>query len=254
MPPRTVLILGGTAEGRRLAATLADPARPGEHVRAFRVISSLAGRTQEPLRPAGEVRIGGFGGVDGLVDYLRAERVDVLVDATHPFAERISANAAAAAAIAGLPLLLVRRPGWTEQPGDDWRRVASLEAAAALLPHLGRRVFLTTGRQGMAAFAETDECWFLARSVEPPTPPMPQHLEVLLDRGPFTVEGELRLLREHRIDVLVSKDSGGADAKLVATRTQGIPVVLIDRPPPPPAAVTVGSVEAAVTWLRVGRA
>jgi len=237
---QTILILGGTSEGRALAAALSP----------FRVISSLAGRTREPLLPAGEVRIGGFGGVDGLVDYLRAERVDVLVDATHPFAEQISAHAAAAAEITGRPLLVLRRPGWIEQPGDDWRRVPTLDAAAALLPRLGHRVFLTTGRQGLAAFANTDECWFLARSVEPPTPPLPRHLEVLLDRGPFTVEGELHLLRTHRIDVLVSKDSGGADAKLTAARRQRIPVVLIDRPAPAPATVTVDSVEAAVTRLR----
>jgi precorrin-6A/cobalt-precorrin-6A reductase len=261
---RTVLVLGGTAEGRKLAATLAQPAqpaqpgepRPGTGISAcwsasppFRVISSLAGRTRKPVLPAGELRIGGFGGIKGLVDYLRAERVDVLVDATHPFAERISANAAAAAEITGLPLLALRRPGWNEQPGDDWRRVPTLEAAAALLPRLGRRVFLTTGRQGMAAFAGTGECWFLARSVEPPAPPLPQRLEVLLDRGPFTVDGELHLLREHRIDVLVSKDSGGADAKLVAARTRGIPVVLIDRPAPPPATATVASVAEAAAWL-----
>ncbi|MCU7725942.1 cobalt-precorrin-6A reductase [Actinoplanes sp. KI2] len=239
MPPRTVLILGGTGEGRALAAALPR----------FRVISSLAGRTREPLLPAGEVRIGGFGGVDGLADYLRAQRVDVLVDATHPFAAQISANAAAAAAVTGRPLLVLRRPGWIERPGDDWHRVPTLEAAAALLPRLGRRVFLTTGRQGIAAFADTPECWFLARSVEPPTPPVPLHLEVLLDRGPFTVDGELRLLREHRIDVLVSKDSGGADAKLVAARERGIPVVLIDRPALPAAAATATSVEEAVAWL-----
>jgi precorrin-6A/cobalt-precorrin-6A reductase len=245
MSGRTVLILGGTGEGRTLAAALGDPGLP-----AFRVISSLAGRTREPLLPAGEVRIGGFGGVDGLIDYLRAEQVDILVDATHPFAGQISANAASAAKVTGLPLLVLRRPGWNERPGDDWRRVPSLEAAAALLPRLGRRVFLTTGRQGLAAFADTHECWFLARSVEPPAPPLPRRLDVLLDRGPFTVDGELRLLRDHRIDVLVSKDSGGAGAKLVAAREQGIPVVLIDRPAPPPAAVTVDSVEAALTRLR----
>jgi precorrin-6A/cobalt-precorrin-6A reductase len=264
MSAGTVLNLGGTTEGRALAAALAEPAprgrrggrlgarlhAPGPARPALRVISSLAGRTREPLLPAGEVRIGGFGGIDGLIEYLRAQRVDVLVDATHPFAEQISANAAAAAAITGRPLLVLRRPGWTEQPGDDWHRVPSLEAAATLLPRLGRRVFLTTGRQGLAAFGPADDCWFLARSVEPPSPPMPTHLEVLLDRGPFTVDGELRLLREHRIDVLVSKDSGGPDAKLVAARERGIPVVLIDRPAPPAAVATAASVEEAVAWLR----
>jgi len=236
----TVLILGGTTEARALAGVLPDGT----------VISSLAGRTSSPLLPAGEVRIGGFGGVDGLVAFLRERRVDVLVDATHAFAERISANAAAAATAAGIPLLVLRRPGWTEQAGDDWRRVPDLASAAALLPRLGRRIFLTTGRQGIAAFAGLDACWFLARSVEPPAPPMPRQLEVVLDRGPFTVEGESRLLREHRIDVLVSKDSGGSDAKLVAARQQGIPVVLVDRPPAPPAAATVGAVDEAVAWLK----
>src|SRR6185295_16761661 len=113
------------------------------------------------------------GGVDGLVAFLRERRVDVLVDATHAFAERISANAAAAATAAGIPLLVLRRPGWTEQAGDDWRRVPDLASAAALLPRLGRRIFLTTGRQGIAAFAGLDACWFLARSVEPPAPPIP---------------------------------------------------------------------------------
>jgi precorrin-6A/cobalt-precorrin-6A reductase len=237
---RTVLILGGTSEARALAGALPE----------FAVISSLAGRTSSPLLPAGEVRIGGFGGVDGLGAFLRERHVDVLVDATHPFAEGISANAAAAAAATGIPLLVLRRPGWVEQPGDDWRRVRTLDDAAALLPRLGRRVFLTTGRQGIATFAGLDDVWFLARSVEPPAPPMPRRLEVLLDRGPFTVEGELRLLREHRIDVLVSKDSGGSDAKLVAARERGIPVVLIDRPPASPAGATVGAVDEAVAWLR----
>ncbi|MFI5893737.1 cobalt-precorrin-6A reductase [Actinoplanes sp. NPDC051513] len=239
MPPLTVLILGGTTEGRALAAALTG----------CTVISSLAGRTTSPLLPRGEVRIGGFGGVEGLAWFVAERGVDIVVDATHPFAERISANAAAAAAIARVPLLQFRRPGWVEQAGDDWRRVPDLARAAALLPRLGERVFLTTGRQGIAEFAEVDECWFLARSVEPPAPPMPKRLDVLLYRGPFTVGGELRLIRDHRIDVLVSKDSGGADAKLVAARELGIPVVLVDRPAPPPATATAGTVQEAVTWL-----
>lgn len=235
----SVLILGGTTEARALAGAL----------RHLTVITSLAGRTTSPLLPAGELRIGGFGGADGLAGYLREKRIDVLVDATHPFAEHISANAAAAYRATGVPLLVLRRPGWLEEAGDDWRRVPSLDAAAAILPTLGRRVFLTTGRQGIAAFAALDECWFLARSVEPPQPPMPVRLEVLLDRGPFTPDGELRLLRDHRIDVLVSKDSGGPAAKLAAARQQGIPVVLIDRPPAAPGTTTVRTVEDAVAWL-----
>jgi precorrin-6A/cobalt-precorrin-6A reductase len=195
------------------------------------------------------VRIGGFGGVDGLVAYLRERRIDVLVDATHPFAARISANAVAAAARTGVPLLVLRRPGWREQPGDDWHRVPSLAEAAAALPRLGRRVFLTTGRQEIAAFATLDECWFLARSVEPPAPPMPRHLEVVLDRGPFSLKSELRLLRDHRIDVLVTKDSGGSAAKLDAARESRIPVVMVDRPPSPTGIPIATTVSDAVAWL-----
>ena len=235
---RRVLILGGTTEARALAGLLPH----------LTVITSLAGRTSTPLRPAGEVRIGGFGGADGLAAYLRDQRIDVLVDATHPFAARMSHHAAAAAASTGVPLLVLRRPGWTATAGDDWHRVPDLPRAAALLPHLGRRVFLTTGRQGIAAFAEVD-AWFLARSVEPPAAPMPRRLEVLLDRGPFTPDGERRLLAEHRIDVLVTKDSGGPDAKLVAARERGIPVVMVDRPPVPPAAATVTTAAEAAAFL-----
>ncbi|MBM2621834.1 cobalt-precorrin-6A reductase [Actinoplanes sp. LDG1-06] len=230
---RHVLVLGGTSEARALADRLTD----------LRVITSLAGRTSSPRRPAGEVRIGGFGGVDGLVAYLREQRIDVLVDATHPFAAVISVNAAEAAARAGVPLIVLRRPGWVEKPGDRWHRVRDLAGAAALLPHLGHRVFLTTGRQGISAFAQVD-AWFLARSVEPPEPPMPRRLEVLLDRGPFTLSGERRLIGEHRIDVLVTKDSGGPDAKLTAARELGVPVVMVDRPALPGALVATTAPEA----------
>ncbi|HEX9999153.1 MAG TPA: cobalt-precorrin-6A reductase [Actinoplanes sp.] len=287
MPRLTVLILGGTTEARELAGALAGsvagaagplaetaarpagaltetaagpagaltetaagPAgAPAETAAGLIVISSLAGRTSSPLLPAGEVRIGGFGGAGGLTGYLRERRIDALIDATHPFAARISAHAAAAAAVTGVPLLVLRRPGWSAGPGDDWYRVPDLAAAAALLPTLGERVFLTTGRQGIDAFAGCDG-WFLARSVEPPQPPLPRRLEVLLDRGPFDLDSERRLLAEHRIDVLVSKDSGGADGKLVAARERRIPVVLVDRPPATPAADTAATVAEAADWLR----
>lgn len=239
---RTILILGGTTEARTLAAALAGG--------GLTVITSLAGRTSSPLLPAGELRIGGFGGAGGLAAYLRERGIDGLVDATHPFAADMSANAANAAAATGVPLLALRRPGWVEQPGDDWHRVPSIADAAALLPGLGRRVFLTTGRQEIAAFAELGDCWFLARSVEPPSPPMPKNLEVVLDRGPFTLDGELHLLRTHRIDVLVSKNSGGADAKLAAARRTRTPVVLIDRPQSPSGVPTATTVSEAVAWLR----
>ncbi|BEL12069.1 cobalt-precorrin-6A reductase [Actinoplanes sichuanensis] len=235
-----MLVLGGTTEARRLAGMVADE---------FDVVTSLAGRTTDPLRPAGDVRIGGFGGVDGLTRYLRDERIDAVVDATHPFAAAISGNAAVACGASGVPLLMVKRPGWTAGPGDEWHRVASLPEAAGLLPGLGRRVFLTTGRQGLAHFAGLDGCWFLARSVEPPTGAVPPHLEVLLDRGPFTVESERELIIGHRIDVLVTKDSGGADAKLVAARELGVPVLMVNRPPTPDAR-TVSTADAAASWLR----
>ncbi|WP_430783671.1 cobalt-precorrin-6A reductase [Actinoplanes sp. G11-F43] len=235
-----VLILGGTGEARRLAGLIA-----GE----FPVVSSLAGRTSTPLLPAGRVRIGGFGGVAGLAGYLRDTGVRAVVDATHPFAAVISRNAAEACAATGVPLLVLRRPGWTAGPGDEWHRVASLPEAAALLPRLGRRVFLTTGRQGLAVFAGVDGCWFLSRSVEPPSGAVPRNLTVLLGRGPFTVEGERELIAGHRIDVLVTKDSGGSAAKLTAARELGVPVLMVNRPVVPGTRV-VSTPEEAAAWLR----
>lgn len=235
MPRLKVLILGGTTEGRELAAACAG---------RFMTVSSLAGRTGSPIIPAGELRIGGFGGPGGLADYLRASRIQAVVDATHPFAATMTEHAAAATAAVGVPLLVLRRPGWIEQPGDDWQRVATVGAAAAALKP--GRVFLTTGRQEIGAFAGRYDCSFLARSVEPPVPPMPLNLEVLIDRGPFTVGGEKRLLAG--MDVLVTKDSGGADAKLVAARELSVPVIMIDRPAIP-AVPTVASVGDAIRWL-----
>ncbi|WKX74104.1 cobalt-precorrin-6A reductase [Streptomyces sp. XD-27] len=243
--PRHVLILGGTTEARRLAAELvADP--------ALRVTSSLAGRVAEPRLPAGQVRVGGFGGPEGMARWLREHQVDALIDATHPFAGTISFHAAQAAATVHVPLLALRRPGWVAGPGDRWHTVGSLDEAAASLPALGERVFLTTGRMGLAAFAHLADLWFLVRSVDAPEPPVPPRMEVLLDRGPFTLEGETGLLRRHRVDVLVTKDSGG-DAtapKLTAARAAGIPVVVVRRPPAPAGVPVAADVPAAVTWLR----
>ncbi|MEV8094573.1 cobalt-precorrin-6A reductase [Kitasatospora sp. NPDC085879] len=240
-----VLILGGTTEARRLAAVLAEQ-RPG-----LRVTSSLAGRVAEPRMPAGEVRIGGFGGSAGLADWLRAEQADAVIDATHPFAEKISRSAATAAAEVHVPLLVLRRPSWVPVDGDDWHRVDSLPEAADALPGLGRRVFLTTGRQGMAAFAHLKETFFLARSVEPPDRPLPPRLEVLLDRGPFTLDGEREVLRTYTIDVLVTKDSGGAATapKLAAARELGLPVVIVRRPELPAGVTVAEDVPGAVGWL-----
>ncbi|AWS43293.1 cobalt-precorrin-6A reductase [Streptosporangium sp. 'caverna'] len=239
-----ILVLGGTDEARRLAAALAG--RDGIHL-----VSSLAGRVRNPKLPVGEVHEGGFGGPEGLAAWLAERRIDVVVDATHPFAARMTASAVEATAGAGVPLLILRRPGWQEGPGDDWRWVPSLAAAAELLPELGERVFLSTGRRSLPVFADLDGLWFLARSVDSPEPPLPRRLEVLLSRGPFTVEGELALMREHRVDMLVTKDSGGemTTAKLFAARELGLPVVIVRRPPPPDGVAAVETVEAAVAWL-----
>jgi precorrin-6A/cobalt-precorrin-6A reductase len=236
-----VLVLGGTDEGRRLAGVLA--AQPG-----LRVVSSLAGRVSKPRLPQTEVRIGGFGGAAGLAAWLRSESVDVVVDATHPFAGRITASAVLASTEVGIPLLVLRRPGWQPVPGDDWHWADSLAHAAELLPTVGRRVLLTTGRQELPHFAGLDQLWFLTRSIEPPEPPMPEHCEVLLDRGPFTVDSELELFRRHGIDVVVTKDSGGSDAKLTAARLLRVPVVLVRRPSAA-AADTVSTVDEAVGWV-----
>ncbi|GAA3672277.1 cobalt-precorrin-6A reductase [Nonomuraea antimicrobica] len=279
---RRVLILGGTAEARALAAELvADP--------GLRVVSSLAGRVSNPRLPVGEVREGGFGGPEGLAGWLVSERIDVLVDATHPFAERMTASAVAAAAATGVPLLVLRRPGWREEPGDSWLRVGSLRAAADLLATGGwrtgarapdrtggpdqegdreprpsgdrgahragggvARVFLTTGRRSLPVFTSLPGVWLLARSVDPPEPPVPANVRVLLDRGPYTVEGERALIREHRLEVLVTKDSGGrlTTAKLVAAREAGLPVIMVDRPPPHSGVRVADDVAAAVSWVQ----
>ncbi|MEU0005405.1 cobalt-precorrin-6A reductase [Streptomyces sp. NPDC006314] len=244
-----VLILGGTTEARRLAADLA--ARPG-----VRVTTSLAGRVARPGALAGEVRTGGFGGPEGLAGWLRAHRVDVLVDATHPFAETITANAARAAAAASVPAIVLRRPGWRPGPGDDWTRVRSLAAAAETLPRLGRRVFLSTGRLGLPAFAHLTDLHFVVRSVDPPEPPLPPDTEVVLARGPFTLADETELLRAHRIDVLVTKDSGGeaTAAKLTAARERGLPVVVVRRPELPAGVTAVPDVAGVLERLGFGPA
>ncbi|MGW2741473.1 cobalt-precorrin-6A reductase [Streptomyces sp. NPDC001450] len=239
-----ILILGGTAEARRLAADLA--ARPG-----VRVTTSLAGRVARPGAPAGEVRIGGFGGAEGLADWLRTHDVDAVVDATHPFAESITANAARAATATGVPAVVLRRPGWHPGPGDRWHDVTCLAAAAEALPGLGRRVFLTTGRLGLAAFAHLTDLHFVVRSVDPPGAPLPPHTEVVLARGPFTLAGETDLLRARAIDVLVTKDSGGdaTAAKLTAARQLGLPVVVVRRPPLPDGVTAVPDVAAVLDRL-----
>jgi precorrin-6A/cobalt-precorrin-6A reductase len=236
-----ILVLGGTAEARELADALdAD---------GVRVTSSLAGRVSRPRLPAGSVRIGGFGGPDGLARWLAEHGAVAVVDATHPFAERISESAATACQRAGVSLLRLQRPGWSERPGDDWHWVDDLHAAADAIPALGERVLLTTGRQGLAAFAGVRDAWFLVRCVEQPDPPLPAHHQLLLDRGPYTLDRELTLIDRHRIELLVTKDSGGAltEAKLDAARHRGLPVIVVRRPPRPDVD-TVATVADALAW------
>jgi precorrin-6A/cobalt-precorrin-6A reductase len=237
-----VLLLGGTGEARRLADLLV--------AQGIDVVSSLAGRTTNALLPAGAVRHGGFGGVGGLVSWLHAEQVDALIDATHPFAATMTEHAAEAAQQTSTPLLVLRRPGWTS---TEWHWVDSASEAADLLPQVGTRVFLTIGRQGLGAFAHTG-LWTLARCVDPPEVP-PDWCTLLLARGPFALDDELDLLREHQIDVLVTKDSGGemTSAKLTAARQLGVPVIVIRRPPLPPGVQAVESVDQVVEWLRARR-
>ncbi|WP_282791092.1 cobalt-precorrin-6A reductase [Streptomyces sp. CC224B] len=239
-----VLILGGTTEARHLAGLLHGT--PG-----LDLTSSLAGRVASPRLPPGEVRVGGFGGAEGLAAWLREHQVDAVIDATHPFAGTISFHAARAAADAHVPLLALRRPGWVPVAGDVWHDAGSLAEAAQLLPGLGERVFLTTGRMGLAAFAGLAEQWFLVRSVDAPQPPHPPRMEVLLDRGPFTLDGERELLRRHRVDVLVTKDSGGAATapKLTAAREAGVPVVVVRRPPVPEGVPEVAGPAEAARWV-----
>lgn len=245
MAERTrVLILGGTAEARRLADRLALESR-------FDVESSLAGVTADPIRPSGRLRSGGFGGAAGLSDYLRAHHIDLLIDATHPFADTISRHAAAAAIAAGCARLAVQRPPWDQQEGDRWIEVEGVQAAAATVPTLGRRAFLSIGRQEIDAFTGCAGVWFLIRLIDPPPePPVGLDHLILTGRGPFDPVQEAELLRRHRIDVVISKNSGGLDtyAKIEAARALGLSVLMIRRPPPP-APPVVASVEAALDWI-----
>lgn len=239
-----ILILGGTAEARQLAAAL--------HERGLAVTSSLAGRVARPRLPVGEVRIGGFGGPEALARWLTERAAAAVIDATHPFAERISISAVAACAAANVPMLRLERPGWSERAGDRWTWVDDLEGAAAAVDDLGARVFLTTGRQGLSAFCAVSHAWFLIRCIDPPQPPLPSEHELILDRGPYTVAGELALIDRHRIEVIVTKDSGGelTVAKLDAARERALPVIVVRRPVRPGAGTVldVAGVADAVAW------
>jgi precorrin-6A/cobalt-precorrin-6A reductase len=240
-----ILILGGTGEARDLAAELVAA--------GVDVLSSLAGRVREPRLPDGPVRVGGFGGADGLVAFLRAEGITGVVDATHPFAGSITAHAAQAAAQVGVPLLVLRRPEWESVPG--WQLVADIDAAAAAVRAWpGESVFLTTGRRDLGVFAADDQHRFLVRTVDPPDGPVPPRMTLVLDRGPYTVEGESALMRGHGIGLLVTKNSGGpmTAAKLQAARDLGVQVLMVQRPPLPPGSVAVTTVAEAVRWISLG--
>lgn len=243
MSEPAVLVLGGTGEARALARDLTGANVP--------VVSSLAGRVRDPALPVGRVRIGGFGGAAGLADYLGAHRIRAVVDATHPFAAGMSAAAAAACAETGVPLLRLSRPGWAEHPlAGTWQWVDG--PADAVRTVAGQRVLLTTGRRTLGDFTCLDSPFVLVRLVDPVSGPLPAGWSVLTSRGPYTVTGELDLLRGHRIQVLITKDSGGAmtEPKLLAAQRLGVRVVVLRRPAPEPGVPAVSSVAETVAWVR----
>ncbi|MEH6693204.1 MAG: cobalt-precorrin-6A reductase [Pseudorhizobium pelagicum] len=240
----SILILGGTAEARKLAERLSgDP--------SYQVELSLAGRTLVPAEHAVPLRVGGFGGADGLAEYLRESGIAMLVDATHPYAAQISANAAAASRLSGVPLLALRRAPWQRQESDRWRQVASVVVAVSALGETPRRVFLTLGRQELLPFEAAPQHDYLIRSVDPVEPPLSvPHAAYLTDRGPFEEAQEAALLSGHGIEVIVAKNSGGPASygKIAAARALGIDVVLIQRPELPDVDA-VGSVDEMVERL-----
>jgi len=242
-----VLILGGTGEALALAQHLAG-------MPEISVITSLAGRTRDPTLPAGEVRVGGFGGAEGLLGYLRENGVSVLINATHPFAATMSANALAAHKESGTPMLRLLRPAWRKQPSDTWIKAPSMAGAAGICRWLGKRVLLSVGSQEVGAFANLPRAHFFVRMVDAPSAPLPlvSHA-VIVSKGPFALADERRLLLEQSIDLIVTKNSGGdaTFAKIEAAREFAIPVVMVERPDiaQHPGCDTVDSVDAAFDWV-----
>lgn len=234
-----VLILAGTAEARALAERLAT-------VAGLRVTASLAGVTSAPAPIAAETRMGGFGGADGLAAWLRAHHVAALIDATHPFAARMAANAEAACAATGTPRLKLLRPPW--QPSGDWHSLPGIAAAAAALPP-GARPLLTTGRKETAPFAARPDLACLLRVIEPVSG-LPPHIVQIVARPPFTLEAETALMRAHAVSHLVAKNAGGTGrAKLDAAARLSLPILMVERPAPPPGPVAA-TVAEAVAWVR----
>ncbi len=239
-----LLILGGTTEASAMARALADDTR-------FQAIISLAGRTRHPAPQPVPCRVGGFGGTTGLARYLADHRIDALIDATHPFAAQMTRHAEDAARLTATKLLVVQRPAWRKQPGDHWIGVPDMGSAAAALGPLPRRVLLTIGRQDLAPFAAAPWHRYVLRSVDPPPPnSLPPGTEVIVARGPFAETAEHDLLATRRIEIVVTKNSGGSatQAKLAAARKLGLPVIMVARPPPPSAA-TVATVTEALAWI-----
>ena len=231
---KRILILGGTTEANALARALAERID-------LDVVLSLAGRTETPARPPIPHRIGGFGGVDGLIDYLTSQSIRGVIDATHPFAAQMTRHAADACDRLDIPRLIFTRPAWNPVEGDQWQSVNGVDAAVKALGEVPKRVFLTVGRLSLSAFRQAEHHFYLVRSIDQPDESeMPRAVTLILARGPFTIDEETRLMREERIDVLVTKNSGGAqtDAKLQAARALQIPVIMIERPPLPEAQVT----------------
>ncbi|MEO7270199.1 MAG: cobalt-precorrin-6A reductase [Knoellia sp.] len=240
-----VLLLGGTAEARALAAALIGA--------GVDVVSSLAGRVSQPRMPVGDVRVGGFGGVDGLAAALVEGRFTHLVDATHPFAVRMTANAGAASTVAGVPCLRLARAGWSGHPdAGSWHWAHDYDEARALAEQLrAERPFITTGRQTLEHYATWTDRDVLLRVVEPLDGEAPARWTVLLDRGPFDVADERALMSHHQVDALLTKDSGGAytAAKLTAAAELGVPVIVVRRPQVPAGVAEVSSVEEVLRWL-----
>jgi precorrin-6A/cobalt-precorrin-6A reductase len=240
-----VLLLGGTTEAGLLARALAEA--------KVKAIYSYAGRTEAPVAQPLPQRVGGFGGVTGLVEYLRTEGITHVVDATHPFAAQMSWNAVEATEITGIPLLALQRPAWKAGPGDRWISVQSGAEAARALPEAPSRVFLAIGRQGLADYALSPEHDYLLRLVDPPGADLPlSRARIVIARGPFRYEDDLTLLRDHDIQIVVAKNAGGegARAKLDAARELGLSVIMIERPPLP-ARLAVESIGAVMAWLHL---
>ena len=241
---KKLLILGGTGDAVRLSAQASTL--------NLVVISSLAGRTEQSrlAHDGSTARVGGFGGVGGLVAYLQQENIDLVIDATHPFAQQISGNAAEAAKICGLSRLVLQRPAWEKVAGDRWFSVQNHAAAADMLPGLAQRIFLTIGRQELSSYAHLSDLWFLMRSIDPPPAPLPPG-EIVLAKGPFTHTADKNLLLQHQIELIVSKNSGGAAtyAKIIAARELELPIVMIQRPVMPEG-LQVATVDAALVWLK----